>query len=99
MRTTSQTTVTQADKESRANEIAVELASHDKWLSHGHAISRDVLWNQIKLEIDHPKADLEKALIRIWALFNWMFDRTPAVKVLASSDYRYLKFQAVGDTK
>ena len=98
-RTDSQTPVTTEYKTNRAGEIAVALASHDKWLSHGHAISRDVLWEQVRLKIDHPTPELERALVRIWALFNWMFDKAIASKVLASSDYRYLKYQTTGEVK
>ena len=84
--------VTSAYKEARANEIASALASHDRWKNHGHAISREVLWNEIKLRIDHPDEDLEREIKRIWALIHWSFDKTNALKFIVSSNYRYIKY-------
>jgi hypothetical protein len=83
--------VTAADRAARAGEIAVALGSHDRWKSHGHAISRDVLWNEIQLRIDHPDPDLEKAMVRLWAVLTWIFDKTPIVKLICSLDYRYIR--------
>lgn len=88
---TSREAVTPEYKEQRANEIALALVSHDRWKSHGHAISREVLWNEIRLEIDHPDADLERAIVRLWALFTWIYDKTPILKMITSSNYRYCK--------
>jgi len=77
----------------RATEIATALASHDRWKSHSHGISRSVLWNEVRLQIDHPDEKLDRAMIRLWAVFNWFFDKTPALKVMVSSeDYRYLRY-------
>jgi hypothetical protein len=100
VRETSGTPVTEADRAARAAEIASALGSHDRWKSHGHAISRDVLWQEIKLRIDHPNADLNRAMVRLWAVMNYVFDKTPIVKVLCSAGYRYirhLQIQAVGN--
>lgn len=77
----------------RANAIAGELASHGRWKSHGHAISREVLWSEIQLKIDHPDGDFERAILRLWALYNWLFDRTPILKTIISDSYRYIKHQ------
>ena len=90
-RETSGLPTTKEYKEERANTIASALASHDRWRSHGHAISRDVLWNEIELRIEYPEHDLERAIIRLWALLNWVFDKTPVVKVIASQNYRYVR--------
>jgi Serine dehydrogenase proteinase len=86
--------VTLQYRQQRAEEIANGLANHDRWKNHGHAISRDVLWNEIKLEIDHPDPQFERAIVRLWALCNWVFERTPVLKMIASSNYRYVR-QAV----
>lgn len=85
--------VTKDDRDARARKIAEALASHDKWKSHGHAISREILWKEIKLLIKHPKDDLEKELTRFWALMNWIFDKTPALKLIVSNNYRYVRNQ------
>ncbi|MCZ7665165.1 MAG: hypothetical protein M5U22_20560 [Thermoleophilia bacterium] len=58
------TPVTEEYRRERAEQIAAALASHDRWKSHGHSISRDVLWDEIKLKIDHPDPTLDRALTR-----------------------------------
>jgi hypothetical protein len=75
----------------RAQEIASALASHERWKNHGHSISREVLWNEIKLKIDLPDENLERSIRRLWALLTWLFDKSPIKKVICSSNYRYLK--------
>jgi hypothetical protein len=94
IRETSRQEVTPEYREERAGQIANALASHDRWKNHGHAISRDVLWNEIQLRIEHPKSELERAAIRLWALFNWIFDKTPILKMIVSKEYRYCRFSA-----
>lgn len=69
------TLVTPEMREARATEIASALVAHDRWKAHGHAISREVLWNEVRLRIDHPAPDLERAIHRSWALFNYLFER------------------------
>jgi hypothetical protein len=88
---TSQVAVTEQYKAARANEIAAALGSHDRWKSHGHSLSRDVLWSEIKLRIDHPDAALERAIVRMWAVLTYIFDKTPIVKLLCSAHYRYAR--------
>lgn len=83
--------VTAPEKEQTARMIAEALASHDRWKSHGHAISREVLWDKVELLIDHPDSNLERALRRAWALFYWMFDKGPALKFLVSKNYRFVR--------
>lgn len=87
--------VTQEYKVQRATEIASALVSHDRWKNHGHAISRDVLWQEIQLKIDRPNDDLERALRKAWAIFTWIFDKTPVQKLLASTDYRLVINSAI----
>jgi hypothetical protein len=96
---TSNTVVTAATRDQRAAEIASALVSHDRWKAHGHAIARDVLWSEVRLRIDHPAADLERALARSWALFNYLFDKSAILKCIVSSDYRYIRTQLVQPTK
>jgi hypothetical protein len=87
-------------KVARALEIANSLAAHDKWLNHGHAISREVLWEEIKLKIDHPSTDLNNAIIKLWAIYNWIFDKTLILKMLVSDNYRYCRYsQKINEVK
>lgn len=83
--------VTADYRKQRAMQIAGALASHDRWKSHGHAISRDILWAQVKLLIDHPDKELQRAIYRLWALFYWIFDKTPAYKFIVSANYRFIR--------
>jgi len=83
--------VTDDERRARAFEIAAQLASHETWKSHSHAISRDVLTKQTRLEIDHPAQDLHRALTRAWGLMTYIFERTPIVKLIFSENYRYAK--------
>lgn len=91
VRETSRAPVTEADRAQRAGEIAAALVSHDRWKSHGHAISREVLWNEIRLRIDHPDDALNRAIVRLWAVLAYVFDKTPIVKLLCSMQYRYAR--------
>jgi len=54
---TSQEEVTQKMREERAEYIARELSDTEKWHSHGHGISMEVLRRDLKLEIDDFGAD------------------------------------------
>lgn len=85
--------VTDDYRRQRANEIGAALVSHQRWKNHGHAISRDVLWNEIRLKIDVPDAALERSMIRLWALLTWIFDKSPARKLICSSSYRFARNQ------
>lgn len=81
--------VTDKDKEERANKIAELLCNHTIWKSHGHAINRDVAWNVCRLKITHSETinGLDKAMRRMWALFYWLFENTPMVKIFVSDNY------------
>ncbi len=94
-RETSGTAVTPEYKAQRAKEIADALASHEKWKNHGHSISRDVLWDEIKLKIDHPDVTLERAMNRLWAVLTWVFDKSTVQKVICGELYRYARMQNV----
>ena len=81
--------VTPEEKIQRAGEIASKLGSHDQWRLHSHGITRDVLWQQLKLHIDHPETvpELEHAIRRLWAIAYWIFDNTPSAKIFISRGY------------
>lgn len=83
--------VTQEYRRQRAAEVGAALVSHERWKSHGHSISRDVLWGEVKLKIEHPDEQLERSLRRAWALFYWLFDKTPVQKVMVSKSYGFFK--------
>lgn len=78
-------------RKQRAQEVGAQLVSHERWKSHGHSITREVLWNEIKLKIEHPAADLQRAMRRTWAVCHWIFDKTPVQKLLLASNYSYVK--------
>ncbi len=99
VRETTQTPVTDDERAARAMEIAEALGSHDRWKSHGHSLSRAVLLNELKLRIDHPDEALNRAMVRLWALLTYIFDKTQIVKLLCSAQYRYarnIQIQFVG---
>lgn len=92
---TTQLPVTTPERDERASWVAGQLASHDKWKAHGHAISRDVLWQALKVRIDHPETvdGLQRAIRRLWALTYYMFDRSAVVKMLLSDSYAFVRQQ------
>jgi len=81
--------VTDAEKSARALEIATKLCSHEEWRMHGHGISRDVAWQQLKLKIEHPETvpGLQRAIRRMWSLLYWSFENTPVAKCYVSQRY------------
>ena len=92
-RSSSQQAVTQEYRGTRAKDIATALASHERWKSHGHALSREILWTTVQLAIDHPDHALERVIRRAWALCYWLFDKMPIQKIIVSPNYGYLTFE------
>jgi len=92
---TSKEPVTDEYRATRAEQIAMALVSHDRWKSHGHSIPRDVLWNEIQLKIDHPDDTLERLIRRFWAVWTWIFDKTPILKAIVSPNFRYLRHTVI----
>ena len=86
-------TVTPQERSDRARAVAKKLCSHEHWKVHSHGISREVLWNELRIKINHPEntPDFEKALRRFWALLYWVFENTPLAKVFISSQYSLFK--------
>jgi len=87
--------VTEEYRKQRSAEVGQALVAHDRWKSHGHAISRDVLWNEIKLKIDHPDHDFERVIRRAWAICYWIFDKTPVQKMLVGRGFSYVKHTVI----
>ena len=85
--------VTPEDRKQRALEVAALLGSTERWKAHGHAITRQVAWDELRIHIDHPETvpGLERAMRRMWALCHWTFDNTPAVKVMLSQKYAFVR--------
>jgi hypothetical protein len=86
-------TVTPQERSDRAKEVAEKLCSHEHWKVHSHGISRDILWSELRIKINHPEelADFEKALRRFWALLYWVFDNSALAKIFISSQYSLFK--------
>lgn len=85
--------VTDSERAAAAKEIAGQLASHERWKSHSHAISREILHDQTKLEIEHPAQNLQRAMTRAWGIFTYLYEKTPLLKIICSKDYTYAKQQ------
>lgn len=94
VRESSKLAVTEEYRRIRAVEVAEALASHERWKNHGHALSREVLWNEIKLLIDKPDAALERVMRRAWAVCYWLFDKTAIQKIMVAANYGYVMFEA-----
>lgn len=91
--------VTDVERAAAAKEIAGQLASHERWKSHSHAISREILHDQTKLQIQHPAQNLQRAMARAWGIFTYLYDKTPVLKVICSKDYSYAKQQVITGAK
>ena len=90
----------ESERETKSGEIAKTLADHETWLSHGHSIRSNVL-NEIGLDVCIPNESLNQAMISLWALCTWLFDKTPLLKMVISGDYKYCRHQlrAEADTE
>lgn len=94
-------TVTQNEKETRANEIGSLLCNHNIWKNHGHAIHREAAWEVCRLKIEHSEniGDLDRIMRRLWALYYWMFDRMQVAKVFLSENYCVLRTGDINNQK
>ncbi|MGE4233216.1 MAG: hypothetical protein AB7F43_07810 [Bacteriovoracia bacterium] len=81
--------VTGDDRKRRADEVASLLASSDRWKSHGHGLSREVVENELRIKVDRVESvpNFQRALRRFWAMLYWTFDRSPAAKMTLSQEY------------
>ena len=70
------------------------LCSHDRWKAHGHAISREVAWSELRIKIDSMESvtGLQRAVRRTWALWYYVFDKMPVAKGMLSDHYSYFRF-------
>ncbi len=86
---TSGTPVTDADRKRRAEEVAAELCSHDRWKMHSHRLPREVVEKDLKLKIEKCETvpGLSRAMRRLWALMYFMFENTTIIKMILSQNY------------
>lgn len=85
----SKKSVTPQDRSDRAKKVAEILCDHTKWKSHGHFIDRNVAYNECEIKITHSETinGLDNAMRRMWALFYWVFENTPMLKIFISNEY------------
>lgn len=87
--------VTPEERKARAEVVAGQLCSHDKWKAHGHKISRNVLESErILIERVESVPGLQKALRKAWAMLYYIFDKAPVSKLIISANYRYARSSA-----
>jgi Serine dehydrogenase proteinase len=86
--------VTDAERIQRATEIADQLRSHKKWLTHGRSIKMDDL-RKMKLQITDYAADpqLHDAIHRYYTLLQMTF-QTNAYKVIETPTSQIYRFAA-----
>lgn len=98
-RETRKTSVTPADREGRAREIAEELCNHSRWLSHGRSIKiADLLAMQLRITDYSKNPALHDPIRRYHTLLQMTFE-TNVYKVFetpSSQIYRFLIPQAPG---
>lgn len=76
-----QTLVTAEMKQERAAEIARELNNTDRWHSHGHGISMDVLRQRLNLKIDdYDDAGTNPGLGKLIKDYYVLFEEYSAIK-------------------
>lgn len=72
---TSQTPVTEQDKEERAKEIASLLCNHSRWLTHGRSIKlRDLQNMKLSITDYSQNAELNDAITRYYTLLQMSFE-------------------------
>ena len=81
--------VTAEERAARAKSVAEKLCDHTKWKSHGHFIDRNVAFSECEIKITHSETivGLDIAMRRMWALFYWLFENSPMLKVFVSNEY------------
>jgi hypothetical protein len=85
--------VTGAERTARAKAAAAQLCDHERWKAHGHGIARDVLQKELRILPEMPESQpgLLAAMRRAWALFCYVFERTPTSKALVSQHYSFVR--------
>lgn len=87
--------ITPEHRRSRAEAIATQLCMHDRWKDHGHGISREVAWQELRLKIEHVEGNpaMARALRRQWALLTWLFENQKIAKMFCSAGYSLFRME------
>ncbi len=90
-------TVTCAEREERAKEIAWKLCNHKQWLTHGRSIKIADLEDMGLQITDYSKTpELAEAIRRYHTLVQMTFDSTNIYKVFETTDSQILRFISPG---
>lgn len=87
------TAVSLPEKEKAALEIATKFCDHTTWKSHSRGITREIAWQECKLQITHAEtiAGLERVMRRFWAVTYWIFENSLTYKAFLSPDYSLIR--------
>ena len=85
--------VTQEERHKRADEIAEELCSQKRWLTHGRSITHDD-FEKLRVKItDYSKIpELNDAITRYHILLRMSFEQTPLYKIFETVDSQIYRF-------
>jgi hypothetical protein len=79
--------VTATMKQERAREIATELTKHSRWRTHGRSLKiQDLLDLGLIINRIEDDAKLADIVYRIQIVLRFLFDMTPAFKIIATVD-------------
>ena len=87
--------VTEEERCSRAKEIATDLCSQSRWLTHGRSIKIDDL-EKLKVKItDYSKnAKLNEVITRYYTLLRMSFESSTIYKIFETADSQIYRFMA-----
>ncbi|MEX0862273.1 hypothetical protein [Nitrosopumilus sp.] len=92
--------VTQEERHKRAEEIATELCSQSRWLTHGRSIKiKDLEELRVKITNYSNNKDLNDAIIRYHTLLRMSFEDTAMYKLFETPDTQISRFQASVNVK
>ena len=97
---TRQEFVTDAMKEKRANEVAIELANHSRWRTHGRSLGIEDL-ESIGIKVVNLEKDIKIAEIvyRIQFVCKLLHESTSIYKLFYSKDEKILKNAVVANIR
>ena len=85
--------VTPEERHLRAEEIAEELCSQKRWLTHGRSISiNDFERLRVKITDYSKMDDLQDAITRYHILLRMSFEKTPLYKIFETVDSQIYRF-------
>jgi hypothetical protein len=58
-----------------------------------------VLEDELKLKVEIPDTDPNKAIISLLTICHWVFYKTQIVKILVSENYRYVRFKKMPEKR